>query len=743
MKISEQWLREWVNPPLSTTELADTLTMAGLEVESVQPVASSFAGVVVGEVVKIEPHPDADNLRLCQVHIGDVTPLNIVCGAANVRVGMRVPAAIIGAELAGGKAIKETTIRGVKSEGMLCSAYELGLAENSDGLLELPAATRLGEDVYLYLKLDDNALELGITPNRGDCLSVAGIAREAAALSRCPLHGPVIKPIAATHDERRGITLEAPQDCPRYAGRVIRGIKPHMLSPLWLQERLRRSGVRSISPVVDVTNYVMLELGQPMHAFDLAKLDGGICVRRARAGETLALLDGQTLTLDEQTLVIADQRRALAMAGIMGGLYSAIGDQTQDLFLESAYFAPYTISNRARALGLHTESSHRFERGVDPQLQTRAIERATQLLLEIVGGEPGPVVEVCQEDHLPKRIAIPLRAQRIQRVLGHRLESDEIEDILGRLAMTVTALPDGWQVTPPSYRFDIVIEADLIEEIARQYGYSRLPSTLPQAKLALVSRPEAVVSPNRMRQLLVDRGYQEVVTYSFVDPVLQQHIDPDSSAIALANPLSSELSVMRTTLWTGLIQTLLYNQNRQQRRLRIFELGLNFSMKDVNIKQEIFIGGLVAGDPYPEHWGLPGRASDFYDIKADVEALLRLGGIGESFDFSPAKHPALHPGQSARIKQEDKVVGWAGALHPGLMRTLGLDGNAYVFELSLELIKPGNVSKFSELSIFPSIRRDLAVTVDEAVSSEQVCACVKSAAPDYAQELQLFDVYRG
>ncbi|HWQ94873.1 MAG TPA: phenylalanine--tRNA ligase subunit beta [Gammaproteobacteria bacterium] len=747
MKLSEQWLREWVNPPLSTTELADMLTMAGLEVESTQPVAQSFAGVVVGEITEIKPHPDADSLRLCQVQIGDVTPLSIVCGASNVRVGMRVPTAMIGAELPGGKTIKDTTIRGVKSDGMLCSASELGLAESSEGLLELPADTRLGEDVYLYLKLDDSALELGITPNRGDCLSIAGVAREVAALSRCSLQEPVIKPVKATLDEQREINLEAPEDCPRYAGRVIRRIKPHVPSPLWLQERLRRSGVRSISPIVDVTNYVMLELGQPMHAFDLAKLDGGVCVRRARTGETLTLLDGQQVTLDGQTLVIADQRRVLAMAGIMGGLDSAIGDQTQDLFLESAWFAPHTISSRARAMGLHTESSHRFERGVDPQLQTRAVERATQLLLEIVGGEPGPVLEVCRENHLPKLGHIHLRAERIRRVLGLTPGPDEVADILNRLTMTVTALPDGWQVTPPSYRFDIVIEADLIEEVARLYGYNRLPFSMPQARLALVPQPEAGVTPNRMRQLLVDRGYQEVVTYSFVDPTLQQLVDPDQSPIALANPLSSEMSVMRTSLWTGLIQTLLYNQNRQQRRLRIFELGLNFLTKDVNIKQDIFIGGLVAGEPYPEQWGLPTRPSDFYDIKADVEALLRLGGADDDFRFIPAKHPALHPGQAAHIlikrKRGEESVGWVGALHPGLIHKLNLDGKVYVFELALELIKQRNVPKFSELSKYPAIRRDLAIVVDEAVSAEQVCACVKNAVPDYAQQVQLFDVYRG
>jgi len=747
MKLSEQWLREWVNPPLSTTELADMLTMAGLEVESAQPVAQSFAGVVVGEITEIKPHPDADSLRLCQVQIGDVTPLSIVCGASNVRVGMRVPTAMIGAELPGGKTIKDTTIRGVKSDGMLCSASELGLAESSEGLLELPADTRLGEDVYLYLKLDDSALELGITPNRGDCLSIAGVAREVAALSRCSLQEPVIKPVKAALDEQREVNLEAPEDCPRYAGRVIRRIKPHVPSPLWLQERLRRSGVRSISPIVDVTNYVMLELGQPMHAFDLAKLDGGVCVRRARTGETLTLLDGQQVTLDGQTLVIADQRRVLAMAGIMGGLDSAIGDQTQDLFLESAWFAPHTISSRARAMGLHTESSHRFERGVDPQLQTRAVERATQLLLEIVGGEPGPVLEVCRESYLPKLGHIHLRAERIRRVLGLTPGPDEVADILNRLTMTVTALPDGWQVTPPSYRFDIVIEADLIEEVARLYGYNRLPFSMPQARLALVPQPEAEVAPNRMRQLLVDRGYQEVVTYSFVDPTLQQLVDPDQSPIALANPLSSEMSVMRTSLWTGLIQTLLYNQNRQQRRLRIFELGLNFLTKDVNIKQDIFIGGLVTGEPYPEQWGLPTRPSDFYDIKADVEALLRLGGADDDFRFIPAKHPALHPGQAAHIlikrKRGEEIVGWVGALHPGLIHKLNLDGKVYVFELALELIKQRNVPKFSELSKHPAIRRDLAIVVDEAVSAEQVCACVKNAVPDYAQQVQLFDVYRG
>ncbi|MDA1107710.1 MAG: phenylalanine--tRNA ligase subunit beta [Proteobacteria bacterium] len=742
MKLSEHWLREWVNPPLSTAELAGQLTLAGLEVESVTPVAPVSAGVVVGAVLSVAPHPQATKLQVCEVDIGTGTPLSIVCGAANVRAGMRVPAAMVGAELPGGKTIRQAQLRGVDSYGMLCSAAELGLAEASEGLLELPLDTRVGEDVYLYLRLDDTSIDVSVTPNRGDCLSVAGIAREVAALNQLTLNVPAINEVTPTVPDHLEVIIEAPADCLRYAGRVLRGINRAARTPLWLQERLRRSGMRSISAVVDVTHYVMLELGQPMHAFDLARLHGNIHVRRAVAGEAITLLDGQRITLNADTLVIADDVQVQAIAGIMGGIDAAMSTTSDSLFLESAYFAPQAVAGRARAYGLRTESSHRFERGVAPTLQRLALERATALLLEIVGGEAGPVVDVSAAAHLPQRPPITLRAPRLQRVLGLPLPAQEVTGLLTRLGMQVAEISDGWQVTPPPHRFDVAIEADLIEEVARLHGYQRLPAHAPRVGLTMTPEPETRVNLARLRELLVDRGYQEVVTYSFVEPGLQQLLDPATAPIALANPISAEMSVMRTTLWCGLLATLRYNQNRQQTRQRLFESGLRFTRQDNEIKQKRSIAGIVTGSPCPEQWGLPQQGVDFYDIKGDVEALLGLGGLGDCH-FEASAHPALHPGQSARILRQGEVLGWVGALHPALSRTLGLDQAAYVFELSLDLLEQARVPAFREVSKFPAIRRDIAIVVEEGVSAAQVLACVTQAAEDYLRDLQLFDVYRG
>lgn len=745
MKISEQWLREWVNPALSSSELAEQLTMAGLEVDAVEPVASSFAGVVVGEVNAIAPHPNADQLQVCQVHVGDMQPLTIVCGAANVRVGMRAPLAMVGAQLPNGTTIKPAKLRGVESQGMLCSAAELGLAEQAAGLLELPLDTRIGEDVYEYLKLDDVSLELGLTPNRGDCLSVAGIAREVAVLTRSSLQMPATCAAASVLADRVAVTVHAPADCPRYVGRVIRGINAHAKTPLWMQERLRRSGLRSISAVVDITNYVLLEWGQPMHAFDLAKLSGGIEVRLAQPGEGITLLDGRRVTLDATTLVIADQRQAQAMAGIMGGLDAAIGADSVDLFLESAFFTPQRIAGRARRYGLHTDSSLRFERGVDPALPSLAMERATALLLEIVGGQAGPLSEVVAESHLPKRPTLRLRAAKLQAVLGVTIPADEVVDILTRLAMPPQVIngPSGieWQLSPPSRRFDISIEADLIEEIARIYGYNRLPMTRPHTALHIAPCPEAVVPANRLRQLLVDRGYQEVVTYSFVEPSLQRLLDPERAPLALANPLSSEMAVMRTSLWCGLLQTLIYNRKRQQTRLKIFELGLNFIKQTDELFQETYLAGLLTGEHLPHQWGSPPRRLDFYDVKADVEALIAPTGVTASFQAQT--HPALHPGQSAQISLNGQVAGWLGALHPAILRELDLDEGVYLYELRLDCLARSRVPQFHEISRFPAIQRDIALVVDATLPAQMLCRHVAEAAAEYLQDLRLFDIYQG
>ena len=742
MKFSEQWLREWVNPAVSTDELSEQLTMAGLEVDAAEPAAADFQGVVVGEVLGVAPHPDADKLRVCQVGVGEGEPLNIVCGAANVREGLRVPTAVVGARLPGEFKIKKAKLRGVESRGMLCSAKELGLAETSEGLMELPADAPVGRDIRDYLALDDTCIELGLTPNRGDCLSIGGVAREVGVVNRCEARGPEIPEIASACDATHEVEIEAGADCPRYVGRVIQGIDIAAHTPIWMQERLRRSGIRSLGPLVDVTNYVLLELGQPMHAFDLAKLRGPIRVRRGNAGEKLELLNETTIEVDGETLVIADDRGPVALAGIMGGSETAVDDRTDTIFLESAFFTPETIAGRARRYGLHTDSSHRFERGVSPDLQRRAVERATALLLDIVGGEPGPVVEAGDASHLLVRSAVTLRQARLSRVLGVDIPADEVTEILQRLGMDVVAEEGLWSVTPPPFRFDIAMEEDLIEEVGRIYGYNRLPSAPPGGGPSMGSVREARVGTAAVRAALTQRGYHEAITYSFVDPKLQSTLDPDGEGIALANPISADMSVMRTGLWPGLVQALRYNVNRQQPRVRLFEIGLRFRGEATNIKQERVLGGAIYGSAAPEQWGERGRPVDFYDIKGDVEALLALGDAA-SFGFEAASHPALHPGQSARILRDGEPVGWLGSLHPTVERSLELPGRTFVFEVQLAALEQGQVPKFGELSKFPAIRRDLAIVLDESVAAEQVLSCVTASAPETLIDLKLFDVYQG
>ncbi|MEW6647121.1 MAG: phenylalanine--tRNA ligase subunit beta [Pseudomonadota bacterium] len=743
MKFSAQWLREWVNPAVDIDTLSAQLTMAGLEVDAVAPVAEAFTGVVVGEVLRVEKHPDADKLRVCQVNTGSGEPLNIVCGAANVRVGLRVPTATIGAVLPGDFRIKRSKLRGVESFGMLCSAKELGLAEASDGLLELPADAPVGQDLRAYLQLDDVTFELGLTPNRGDCLSIAGIAREVGVVNRCPVTAPAIDAVAAVITDSLAVTVAAPADCPRYAGRVIRGINPQAETPAWMAERLRRSGMRSLGAAVDITNYLLLELGQPMHAFDLAKLKGGIEVRRARRGETLALLNDSVVELDDSTLVIADDNGPLALAGVMGGAASAVGDGTVDIFLESAFFAPDSIAGRARRYGLHTDSSHRFERGVSPALQRDALERATALFVQIAGGAAGPVVEVMHAEHLPQREAIVLRRARIPRILGFALPAAEVEEILRRLGLTVEAVGENWRVTPPAWRFDIAIEEDLIEELARIHGYDKLPSVRPSAAMQMGAVGEGQLDLSQLRRLLVTRGYQEAVTYSFVAPELQKLFDPAREPLALANPISAEMAVMRTTLWAGLVQALTHNINRQQGRVRLFESGLRFLPEAGGLCQERVIAGLAYGDVLPEQWGEPARAVDFFDLKADVEALLALSGLDGVVRFVAAAHPALHPGQSARIERDGVQLGWLGAVHPAVAGKLGLAAPALVFELALEPLLCGSLPRVRELSRFPAVRRDIAIVVDSSLQVDAVLAVIRKAAPDTLRELKLFDLYTG
>lgn len=743
MRFSEQWLREWVAPSIGTRELADQLTMAGLEVDAIDPVAADFDNVVVGEVIEVAPHPNADKLRVCRVAVGEAEPLQIVCGAPNVHEGMKTPTALVGAVLPGGLKIKKAKLRGEPSTGMLCSARELGLSEDTAGLMPLPTDAPVGAPLRDYLRLEDVAIELGLTPNRGDCLSIAGIAREVAALNREAVTEVEAEPIPAAGTAELPVSLEAGADCPHYVGRVIEDIDPQAPTPMWMQERLRRCGLRSLSALVDVTNYVMLELGQPMHAFDLERVEGGIVVRHARAGESVELLDGQTLDLEAGTLVIADEQAPVALAGIMGGAASAVSDSTRSIFLESAYFAPLAIAGRARGYGLHTDSSHRFERGVSPRLQRRAIERATQLILEIAGGTPGPVVERAVDEALPQPKPVALRQARIGRVLGMDIEPNEVQDILTRLGMGVEGAGEGWQVTPPAFRFDIECEEDLIEELARIRGYQSLPVTRPVTTLEMGARPEGRLTDRRMRTLLVDRGYHEAVTYSFVSPQMQALVAPDQATLDLANPISSDLAVMRTSLWPGLLQAVVHNVNRQQARVRLFELGLSFLPQSDGLKQEQRLAGVTYGDVYPEQWGMPPRRVDFFDVKADVEALLALTGRGSEIAFRAQEHPALHPGQSARIYLGDAAVGWMGTVHPSVERQLDLPQPAVLFELDLTAVASGRVPAFRPLSKFPTIRRDLAVIVDEVVTAQAVRDCIAEAVPTLLSHFELFDVYRG
>ncbi|MBC3496832.1 phenylalanine--tRNA ligase subunit beta [Pseudomonas kermanshahensis] len=744
MKFSEQWLRGWVNPQVSRDELVARLSMAGLEVDSVTPAAGQFSGIVVGEILATEQHPDADKLRVCQVSNGQET-FQVVCGAPNARPGIKIPFAMIGAELPGDFKIKKAKLRGVESFGMLCSAAELQISEENDGLLELADDAPVGEDIRQYLSLDDASIEIGLTPNRGDCLSLAGLARDVSALYNVPVTRPVVPAVPAAHDEVRPVEVTAPAACPRYLGRVIRNVDLSKPTPLWMVERLRRSDVRSIDAAVDITNYVMLELGQPMHAFDLAEINGGIRVRMAEEGEKLVLLDGQEVALRADTLVIADHTRALAIAGVMGGEHSGVNtEKTRDLFLESAFFEPISVAGKARSYGLHTDASHRYERGVDSQLAREAMERATALILEIVGGEAGPIVEAVSEQHLPNVAPVTLRAERITQMLGMELEAAQVEQLLNALELTTTANGAGqWTINVPSHRFDISLEVDLIEELARLYGYNNLPVRYPQARLAPQGKPETRGDLPNLRRLLVARGYQEAITYSFIDPKLFELFTPGVEPLLLANPISSDMAAMRASLWPGLVKALQHNLNRQQDRVRLFESGLRFVGQLGNLEQQPMIAGVVTGSRLPEGWANGRDGIDFFDVKADVEALLGYSGALSDFTFSAGKHPALHPGQTALIERDGKPVGHLGAIHPELAKALGLDRPVFLFELVLGEVVEGRLPKFSELSKFPETRRDLALIAGRDVASNAVLELIRDNAGEWLTDLRLFDVYQG
>jgi phenylalanyl-tRNA synthetase beta chain len=743
MKFSEQWLRSWVNPSVSRDELVARLSMAGLEVDSVALVAGVFSGVVVGEVLSTEQHPDADKLRVCQVSNGAET-FQVVCGAPNVRPGLKVPFAMIGAELSDDFKIKKAKLRGVESNGMLCSASELQISDESSGLMELAADAPVGQDLRAYLGLDDASIEVDLTPNRGDCLSLAGLAREVGALYAAPVSRPAVAVVPAVHDQVIPVDVSASKACPRYLGRVIRNVDLSKPTPLWMVERLRRSDVRSIDAAVDITNYVMLELGQPLHAFDLNEINGGIRVRMAEEGEKLVLLDGQEVALRADTLVIADHQRALAIAGVMGGEHSGVAAGTRDLFLESAFFDTIAVAGKARSYGLHTDASHRFERGVDWSLAREAMERATGLLLEIVGGEPGPIIEVASATDLPATPSITLRAERINQMLGMEMDAGEIERLLTALGLQVSAEAQGqWQVVVPSHRFDISLEVDLIEELGRLYGYNRLPVRYPQARLAPQPKAEARAELPALRRLLVARGYQEAITYSFIDPQLFALFTPGVEPLMLANPISSDMAAMRSSLWPGLVKAVQHNLNRQQTRVRLFESGLRFVGQLEGLKQEAMLAGVICGSRLAEGWAHGRETVDFYDAKADVEALLGFSGAQSAFSFVAGEHPALHPGQTARVERDGQLVGYVGAIHPELAKTLGIDQPLFLFELVLAEVALGLLPKFHELSRFPEVRRDLALLVDQSIAADAVLGGIRDAAGEYLTDLKLFDVYHG
>ena len=743
MQFSELWLRSFVSPALDSDALGHLLTMAGLEVEEQDGVAAVFSKVVVAQIVEAEKHPNADKLRVCKVDAGQGELLQIVCGAPNAAAGLKIPCALVGADLAG-FGIKAAKLRGVESFGMLCSAKELGTSDESSGLLVLPEDAPIGMDVREYLSLDDTLFTIKLTPNRADCLSLTGIAREVAALTASPLTLPACEPVAAAHADVRAIVLDAPEACPRYSGRIIRGVNAKSPTPEWMKQRLARSGIRSISALVDVTNYVMLELGQPLHAFDNAKLNGAIHVRLPNPGEQVLLLNGQTITPAADTLLIADETRALALAGVMGGEDSGITLDTTDLFLESAFFAPDAIAGRARAYGFSSDASYRFERGVDFALAGQAMVRATRLILDICGGSAGPVQEALAADKLPARAPIRLRAARVRRVLGIALTADCVAGMFERLNLTVARDGEDFVVTPPSYRFDLEIEEDLIEEIARLHGYDNIPSVPPRGPISMLPRPEAKRDTMFIRRLVAGREYQEVINFAFVDEAWEKDFCGNADPVRLANPIASQMSVMRSSLIGGLVANVVTNRKRQTNRVRVFEIGRCFARdaagKPVDgFHQPVRLAALAAGFARPEQWAETSRNVDFFDVKADLEALL----FPRVAEFERAAHPALHPGRSARVLLDGRAIGFIGELHPVWVQRHELGTAPVLFEIELDVLLDTVTPAYQELSRFPAVTRDLALVVDQDAAAAILLKGLQAVAPDIVQRIELFDQYQG
>jgi phenylalanyl-tRNA synthetase beta chain len=739
MKFPESWLRQLVNPPLDSEALARALTMAGLEVEAREAVAPPFTKVVVGHVRAVQAHPNADRLRVCEVDVAQPAPLTIVCGAPNVAAGQKVPCALVGAQLPGGLAIKQTSIRGQASSGMLCSQKELGLSEDSSGILVLPSEASVGQDLREYLELNDSAFTLKLTPNRGDCLSVLGVAREVAAVTGAPLNLPLIAFAPAQIQDQLRVTLTAAEGCPRYCGRVIRGVNAKAATPVWMQRALERSGLRPISPVVDVTNYVMLELGQPLHAFDLGKIEGNITVRLARLGEKLKLLNGQDVELEPDMLLIADDNKPVGLAGVMGGDNTAVSGATTDVFLESAFFAPAAIQGRARRLALNSDAGYRFERGVDFGGTLRALERASQLIAQICGGKLGPSVD--EQKSLPARTAVPVRVARVARVLGVAVNQDEIANILSKLGGKIEVKDDLILVAPPTHRFDLTIEEDFIEEIARLRGYDLIPAAAPRAPSSMLPASERQRGLDLLKQRLVARDYQEIITYSFVERDWERDFAGNDAPVPLANPIASNMSVMRSSLLGGLVDALRFNLNRKQERVRVFEVGRCFEAAPGRVpgpeRQPLKLAALAYGLALPEQWAAAKSFADFYDVKADLAAL------AAEVDFAPGAHPALHPGRCAQVSLGARAVGWLGELHPRLVQRYELGRAPVVFELDLQPLLAARVAKFTEASRFPAVRRDIAVIAEEAVPVQALLDTLRGTAPENVIDIELFDLYRG
>jgi len=743
MKFSEKWLRDWVNPSIGTDELAHRLTMIGHEVDCLEPQGEGLDGVVVGEVLSFKKHPDADRLSVCQVSVGNGEALEVVCGAPNVREGMKSPFAPVGTKLPNGMKLRKAKIRGVVSNGMLCSAIELGLGDESDGIVELDDDAPTGMTLTEHLGLPDVSLDLDLTPNRGDCFSVLGIARDVAAVTSMPMKDPTVMPVKATTDDKHPVDLVHPAGCPRFGARVVRGIDMSAESPMWMKERLRRSGLRSIHPVVDVTNYVMMELGQPLHAYDLACLKGTIRPRLAAEGEVLTLLDEKTVKLLPNTLVISDDSGAIGMAGIMGGLSTAVTDKTTDVFFEAAFFTPQMMAGVARQYGMHTDASMRFERGVDPQNQARAIERATGLLIDIAGGEAGPLVDHHIAEALPVASKLTLRRSRLSRILGTDIPTERVTQILSDLGLETEQKDDSWDVKIPTYRFDIDVEDALVEEVARIFGYDEIPEETATGDTPLATATESAVDLDQVADTLVARDYQEVLTYSFISEEADTLIAGEKSELILSNPISSEMSVMRSSIWPGLIEAASANLARQQDRVRIFEIGKTFHGSLDKPVEFVRISAIITGELVDKQWGNSVQSVDFFDIKSDLEALLTMTGAAGDFSFVATEHVALQPGQAAKIMRDDEVVGMVGKLHPNIAKQFDIEKAALVFELDADACFAAVVPVANTISRFPAIRRDIAVIVKDDVSANLLLEAAESAAPEFVRSVRIFDVYKG